>query len=82
MVKVNAVARSMMEDGGSVSYIVELLEDAEDARYNLKPEIEALKTTAANCRVDCDEIRKKFEYWQRVIMHLELTAKDLWSKFI
>jgi predicted transcriptional regulator len=80
MNKINAVARSMMEDGGSVTYIVQLLEDPEDAKYNLKPELEEVKKTAADCRKECEEMKKKFEYWQSVILHLGQTTLDLKSK--
>jgi hypothetical protein len=81
MNKINTVARSMMEDGGSVSYIVELLEDPQDARNNLKPEMEEVRKTAVDCREECQDIKKKFEYWQLVINHLSLTALDLRGKF-
>jgi hypothetical protein len=78
MNKVNAAARSMMEDGGSVSYIVELLEDPEDAKINLKPELEEVRITATDCREECEAIKKKFEYWQIVmIVHLSQTALGL-----
>lgn len=77
MNKINSVARTMMEDGGSISYIVELLEDPEDAKYNLKPEMEEVRNTATDCRENCEEIKQKFEYWQLVINHLGRTALDL-----
>ncbi|KAH8645552.1 hypothetical protein BGZ61DRAFT_542705, partial [Ilyonectria robusta] len=77
MNKINRVARTMMEDGGSVSYIVELLEDPEDAKLNLKPELDEVKKTAVDCREECEDVKKKFEYWQRVIIHLSQTALDL-----
>lgn len=70
-----------MEDGGSVSYIVELLEDPEDAKLNLKPELDEVKKTAVDCRMECEEVKKKFEYWQRVIIHLSQTALDLRGKW-
>jgi predicted transcriptional regulator len=81
MNKINSVARSMMGDGGSVSYVVELLEDPEDAKSNLKPELEEVKKTATECRKECEDMKKKFEYWQRVILHLSQTALDLHGKF-
>ena len=81
MNKINSVARSMMDEGGSVTYIVQLLEDPEDAKYNLKPELEDVKKTAAECRKECEDIKKKFEYWLLVIYHLSKTTLDLQSKF-
>ncbi|KAF4454852.1 hypothetical protein F53441_2722 [Fusarium austroafricanum] len=77
MNKINAVARSMMDGGGSVSYIVELLEDPEDAKMNLKPELDEVKRIATDCREECESVKKKFEYWQHVIIHLSHTALDL-----
>ncbi|KAH6869283.1 hypothetical protein B0T10DRAFT_594845 [Thelonectria olida] len=75
--KINSIARTMMEDGGSVSCIVELLEDPEDAKLNLKPELDGVKRTAVDCRKECEDVKKKFEYWHRVIIHLSQTALDL-----
>ena len=77
MNKINSVARTMMEDGGSISYIVELLEDPEDAKHNLKPEMEQVRNTAKDCRENCEAIKQKFEYWYLVINHLGQTALDL-----
>lgn len=39
----------MMTTEGSIAYILELLEDPGDARYNLNPEIEAIRKTARKC---------------------------------
>ncbi|OAL46817.1 hypothetical protein IQ07DRAFT_682939 [Pyrenochaeta sp. DS3sAY3a] len=76
MQKISVVSRSMMKDGGRLSYIVELLEDAEDAKYNLKPEMELLKKQATECSEECELIQKKFEYWHFVINHLSKNALD------
>lgn len=65
-----------MKDGGRLSYIVELLEDPEDAKDNLKPEMELLKKQAAECSEECEMIQKKFEYWHCVINHLSTNALD------
>ncbi|KIW00834.1 uncharacterized protein PV09_07594 [Verruconis gallopava] len=76
MHKISVVARSMMKDGGRLSYIVELLENEEDAKDNLKPEMELLKKQAADCSKECEEIQKKFEYWYYVINHLSANALE------
>jgi hypothetical protein len=80
MSTMNSVAQTMMQDNGSISYIVELLEDPEDAKYNLKPEMEEVRGKATECRKNCEAIKQKFEYWQLVILHLGQTALDLRGK--
>jgi len=74
MSTIRATARSMIAEQGSIGYIVDLLEDPEDARYNLKPEIEALKKTANKCLTSATAITAKFEYWYLVILHLKKTS--------
>lgn len=64
----------MIEPEGSISYIIELLSDPEDARYNLKPEIAAIKKTAQKCLENAEQISQKFRYWYLVIMHLKTTS--------
>jgi archaellum component FlaC len=81
MNKINSVALSVTGDSGNISYIVELLEDPEDAKDNLKPELEEVKKTTTECRKECEEISKKFEYWQLLILHLSQTALDLHGEF-
>ena len=75
--KTNTAVRSMMAEGGSISYIVELLEDPEDTKLNLKPELEKVRKTMTECGEECKATREKFEYWQLVILHLSRTAMDL-----
>lgn len=70
----NGVARSMIDENGSIGYIVDLLEDPEDARYNLKPEIDQIRETAEDCLKNAKAITSKFEYWHRVIIHLKQTS--------
>jgi hypothetical protein len=64
----------MIEEEGSIGYIIDLLEDPEDARYNLKPELEAVKKTAKKCLDAAKAITSKFEYWYLVIIHLKQTG--------
>jgi len=80
MNKINSVARSMMDDGGNISYIVQLLEDPDDAKHNLKPELEEVKNTASKCRKECEDMKEKFEYWQSLIIYLSNATLDLHSK--
>ncbi len=46
---IRATARSLIAEEGGIGAIIDLLEDPEDARYNLKPEIEAVKKSAKKC---------------------------------
>ncbi|SPJ91048.1 uncharacterized protein FTOL_13450 [Fusarium torulosum] len=71
---IRATAQSMIAVEGSIAYIIDLLEDPEDARYNLKPEIDAIKKTANKCLRSAEAITKKFEYWYMVILHLHQTS--------
>ena len=73
---IQATARSLIAEEGSICAIIELLEDPEDARYNLKPEIEALKKSAKKCLDNAQSITSKFAYWHFVIMHLKKDSLD------
>ena len=64
----------MIEAEGSISNLIDLLEDPKDARYNLKPEIEAIKKTAQKCLENAEQTSQKFRYWYLVIMHLKATS--------
>ena len=74
MGSLRSVARSLIEEEGSIGYIIDLLEDPEDAKYNLKPEIDQVRETAGDCLKNAEAITKKFEYWHRVIIHLKQTS--------
>lgn len=76
MYKINAITNRIIEDGGQIGYIVELLEDPEDAKDNLRPEMEDLRSRAVECSEECRAIKEKFEYWQLVIFHLAKTASE------
>ncbi|KAM7198901.1 hypothetical protein V8F20_005968 [Naviculisporaceae sp. PSN 640] len=71
---IRSTAMRMITTEGSIAYILELLEDPEDARYNLKPEIEAIRKTAQKCLENAQQITAKFRYWHLVIMHLKQTS--------
>jgi hypothetical protein len=71
---IRATARGMIAEEGAIAYIVDLLEDPEDARYNLKPEINAIRGTAKKCLQQAEAITSKFQYWHLVICHLRQTS--------
>lgn len=80
MNKIKSITKSMMADGGKISYIMELLEDPEDAKFNLKPAMEDVKAKAASCGDEVTHIKEKFDYWHRVINHLSTSALTMSSK--
>ncbi|KAH7077657.1 hypothetical protein BKA63DRAFT_564232 [Paraphoma chrysanthemicola] len=82
MSKINSTAFSLMEDGGQVGYLIELLEDPEDAKMNLKPAMQELKAQAEKCGNEVAQIQKKFEYWHLVINHLGTNALDIHTKTV
>jgi hypothetical protein len=71
---IRATARGMIAEEGAIAYIIDLLEDPEDARYNLKPEIKAIRETAKKCLQNAEAITSKFQYWHLVICHLKQTS--------
>lgn len=64
----------MISEQGNIGYIIDLLENPEDARYNLKSEMEALKEMAQTCLETANVITAKFEYWSLVIWHLKKSS--------
>jgi len=71
---IRRTTRALIAEDGNIATVVELLEDAEDARYNLKPEIAALKKAVAKCLTAAESITAKFEYWYLVIVHLKQSS--------
>lgn len=76
MFKINTNALSMMKDGGKISYMIELLEDSEDARVNLKRAMQAVKAEAADCGKEVHLMKEKFAYWHQVIFKLSREASE------
>ena len=74
MNNIRATARGMIAEEGSIAYIIDLLEDPEDARYNLKPEIKAIRDSARKCLENAQAVTSKFQYWHLVICHLRQTS--------
>lgn len=71
---IKATATGMIAEEGAIAYIIDLLEDPEDARHNLKPEIQAIRDTAKKCLDNAKGITSKFQYWHLVICHLKQTS--------
>lgn len=74
MNSLRSTAQSMIEEEGSIGYIIDLLEDSEDARYNLKPEVDRVRAMASDCLKNAKAITDKFGYWHLVICHLKQTS--------
>ena len=79
---IQATAQSVIDKQGSIGYIIDLLNDPEDARYYLKPEIEAFKETVKMCLANATAIKAKFENWYLVILHLRRTSLFKTSTYI
>ncbi|KJZ68254.1 hypothetical protein HIM_12358 [Hirsutella minnesotensis 3608] len=76
MNKLQSAARSIIAEGGTITYIIDLLNDVEDARKNLPGTIKKLATNAEIFKKDAQVITEKFDYWQKVIMHLDKSCRD------
>ncbi|KAH8585713.1 hypothetical protein B0O99DRAFT_696204 [Bisporella sp. PMI_857] len=72
-----SVSRTMIGESGSIGYIVELLEDPEDAKVHLGPEIQRIKDVANGCYVNATEVVRKFNYWDLVICHIQKAVMNL-----
>jgi len=71
MATIRATARSLTAEQGSIGYIIDLLEDPDTARYDLKAEIDALTASATRCHEAAKSITAKFQYWHLIIAHLK-----------
>ncbi|RKK15262.1 hypothetical protein BFJ65_g11802 [Fusarium oxysporum f. sp. cepae] len=76
MNNLQSVARSMIAPEGTIAYIIDLLGDLEDAEDNLPGAMKRLETNAENFKADAEAITKKFDYWEKVIMHLLKNSQD------
>jgi hypothetical protein len=74
MNSIQKTAKSMIQDEGTISFIIELLEDPDDARHNLKPEMDAIKDSATECLEQIKQLTSRFTYWFFVICHLKNCA--------
>ena len=68
---IRIAGRGIVSDSGTLSYIIGLLEDEEDAKDNLRDQIARLEKTTSNCKEEADAITAKFDYWLRVIITLK-----------
>ncbi|KAF4950800.1 hypothetical protein FGADI_7933 [Fusarium gaditjirri] len=80
MNNLQSVARSMIAPEGTIAYIIDLLGDLEDAEDNLPGAMKRLETNAENFKADAEAISKKFDYWEKVIMHLLKNSQDADSR--
>lgn len=76
MKTINNTASRIIVDGGSVEYILELLEDPEDAATNLKPAMKRMEESSLQCKEDIEKLTKQFDYWYWVICSLKKNTLD------
>jgi hypothetical protein len=67
---IQRTSERMIQDDGSVAYIIELLEDLDEAKNNLLPEIKQVEESARLCLTNIKELYNKFEFWYWVIVCL------------
>jgi len=82
MATIRATAKSLTAEGGSIGYIIDLLEDPDDAKYNLKAEIDAVTASAIKCHESAKAITAKFQYWHLVITHLKQASLTKKGKYL
>ncbi|KAL2167851.1 hypothetical protein VTG60DRAFT_718 [Thermothelomyces hinnuleus] len=68
---VHKAAISIIRNGGKVESILEMLENIEDARVNLKPEMQSVKRTAETCMERVRSLTENFQYWYWMICCLK-----------
>ncbi|KAH6640308.1 hypothetical protein F5144DRAFT_90241 [Chaetomium tenue] len=76
MALIQKTSEGMIKDGGSVAYIIELLEDMDDAKKNLLPEIREVERCAQSCLTNLKQLCEKFEFWYLVIVCLKNNATE------
>ncbi|KAK4224277.1 hypothetical protein QBC38DRAFT_398050 [Podospora fimiseda] len=76
MALIERTAHDMTRDDGSISYIIELLEDLDEAQTELRPEVEKIEETSRQCLEDIRTLCSKFEYWYWVICSLKTRALE------
>lgn len=76
MKTINNTASRIIVDGGSVEYILDLLEDPEDAATNLKPAMRRMEESSLQCKEDIEKLTKQFDYWYWVICSLKKNTLD------
>ena len=81
MNNIHSAARFLIEKEGSIGYIIDLLEDPKDARYNLKPGIDQVRVIAGDFQKNAKAIIDKFQYWFLLICHLRRTILSQKSKW-
>ncbi|AEO57475.1 hypothetical protein MYCTH_49795 [Thermothelomyces thermophilus ATCC 42464] len=68
---VHKAAISIIRNGGKVESILEMLENIEDARVNLKPEMQSVKRTAEISLERVRSLTENFQYWYWMICCLK-----------
>jgi hypothetical protein len=59
-----------------IATIIDLLNDPEEARYALRPEMDALKDSTERCQKEAETIQKQFDEWYHFVMSLHKALID------
>ncbi len=77
MDRIKTIAHSMIRNDGQVAYIIDLLEDMNEARMGLLPEIRRIEEVTQGCLTNLQELCKTFEYWYWLICCLKNNAVEV-----
>ncbi|KAK4154187.1 hypothetical protein C8A00DRAFT_33012 [Chaetomidium leptoderma] len=68
---IRKVASTLIKKDGQIENILEMLEDIEDARVNLLPDMAAVKKSTKTCLERVQRLTEDFQYWYWVICCLK-----------
>ena len=74
MALVERTTHSMIQDDGDIAYLLELLDDPEEAELELMPAIEMFEKGVQQCVDGIKTLSDSFEYWYWVISCLRTAA--------
>lgn len=73
---IQSTASNMTMDNGTISYIIDLLEDPEAAESELMPTINEIEEATKQCKEEIRALCQGFEYWYWVICSLRTSAVE------
>ncbi len=73
---ITQISSRMISEGGSVEYILDLLEDPDDARKHLRSEMTAMGEQAQKSLDEINQLTQQFNDWYWVICCLKSNTFD------